>query len=66
MEIQTFLAKTLPQEVVGSLVPDPKQWALALVAPALNEIFGTDGWHKEKRPSKADPNRLVTYVWVTR
>jgi hypothetical protein len=43
MEIQTFLASTLPPEVVGSLVSDPKQWAFKLVAPALNEIFGTDG-----------------------
>lgn len=66
MEIQTFLASTLPQEVVGSLVPDPNKWAFKLVAPALNDIFGTDGWHTDKRPSRSTPNRLVTYVWVTR
>jgi hypothetical protein len=66
MEIQSFLASTLPEEVVGSLVPDPNNWAFKLVAPALNEIFGTDGWHTDKRPSRTIPNRLVTYVWVTR
>lgn len=65
MEIQHFLASTLPEEVVGSLVPDPNDWAFKLVGPALTEVFGKDGWRKDKKPSKNDPERLVTYVWVT-
>jgi uncharacterized protein len=65
MEIQTFLASTLPGEVVGSLVPDPNDWAFKLVGPALTEVVGENGWRREKKPSKANPERLVTYVWVS-
>jgi uncharacterized protein len=65
MEVQRFLESTLPPEVVGSLVPDPNDWAFRLVAPALTEIFGLDGWRRDKQPSKRDPSRLVTYVRAT-
>jgi len=65
MEIQSFLASTLPEEVVGSLVSDPNDWAFKLVGPALTEIVGETEWRREKKPSKTDPERLVTYVWVT-
>jgi len=65
MAIQAFLASTLPPEVVGSLVPDPNDWAYKLVGPALNELFRPDGWRREKKPSKKDASVLVSYVWTT-
>ena len=63
MKIQRFIASTLPPEVVGTLVPDPDEWAFQHMIEALNAVFGQNGWRKEKVPSRADPTRLVTYVW---
>lgn len=62
---QSFLAETLPEEAIGTLVPDSNQWAFKLMIEALNEVFGRDGWRKDKVPSKTDPNKFVTYVWRT-
>lgn len=65
MEIQSFLAGTLPEEVVGTLVPDSNDWAFRLMIEALNEVFGHSGWRKDKVPSRTDPKKLVTYIWRT-
>lgn len=62
MEIQKLLQATLPPEVIGTLVPDEGAWAFELMPAALRAAF-PDGWRKEKRASKSDPSRLVTYVW---
>lgn len=64
MEIQSFLESTLPHEVIGTLVSNPRDWAFRLMLEALTEVFGRGGWRKDKVPSKADAARMVTYVWA--
>jgi hypothetical protein len=59
--VQEILANAAPTGIIA----DPKQWAYALVAPALNDVLGQRGWRTDKRPRANDPTALTTWVVAT-
>lgn len=61
MAIQVVLQESLPPDAV----PDPSTWARELVPDALNEIYGSDGWDRERRDKAGDPTKQVTWIVFT-
>jgi hypothetical protein len=59
--IKAELSKSLPE-----LWDEQKRDNLAynLVRRALDEIFGENNWHMEKRQSKSDKNKNTTWVVI--
>lgn len=47
-------------------IDDARQWAYDLVAPAMNSLFGPDGWASEMRPRADDSGRTTSWVKASR
>lgn len=56
--------EALKRGVPEDAVPDIGQWAYDLVPAALDAVYGQGSWDSERRPSKADPAREVTWVVI--
>jgi hypothetical protein len=58
------LKEGLKRGIEQDSVPDPDRWALDLIQPALETLYGPrdEAWHTERRPTKKDPAR--TALWV--
>jgi uncharacterized protein len=56
--------EALKRGVPEGAIPDLGRWAYELVPAALDELYGPDGWERERRPGASDPARRVTWVVI--
>lgn len=52
------------EDLLPDTMEDRENQAYNLVRPALDEIYGKNGWDKERRPSKSKPGNFTTWVVI--